>query len=84
MNKSIDKYFEQAFQEKSNISKDRSHEVENFSHDEVLNTHGGRRGKENRGGICLGRVFNENNKGIHNDNNDGGKKIWKSQVKVLL
>jgi hypothetical protein len=71
------------FQAKANISRDKSHEVENFSHEEVLNTRGRGRGQANRGGRGRGRVFNANNKGRDNDTNDGGKKFGKSQVQCF-
>jgi hypothetical protein len=83
MNKSLEKTFQRACQEKDNISIHRSHKVENFSREEVINTCGIGRGQENRGGRGHIRVFNINNKGIYNDTNDGGKKIGKSYVQCF-
>jgi len=50
MNTSDEKKFEQSFPTKTNISRGKSHGVENFSHEEILSTRGRGRGKANRGG----------------------------------
>ena len=77
INRSDQKSFEQAFPAKTNASRDKSHEVEIFSHGETLSTRGRGRGQENRGGRSRGQGFYANFKG---KGNDGGKNYEKSQV----
>lgn len=77
MNRSDEKSFEQAFPAKTIASIDKSHEVENFSHGETLNTSGRGRWQANRGGKSRGWGFYSNFRG---KGNDGSKNYDKSQV----